>query len=58
MPHFKLNKDLCNLAQEWAEKIANTGKFEHSNNRYLNQSLGKHLFLLIISAISMFTCDS
>ena len=40
VPHLKLNKDLCNLAQEWAGKIASTGKFEHSNNRYMNQSLG------------------
>jgi hypothetical protein len=47
--HFKLNKDLCNLAQEWAEKIALTGKFEHSNNRYLNQSLGLNLFFEIIN---------
>jgi hypothetical protein len=38
--HVKLNKELCTLAQEWAQ-IANSGKFEHSNHKYLNHSPGK-----------------
>lgn len=37
---LKLNNDLCNIAQQWAERIASTNNFEHSNNTYLNQSLG------------------
>ena len=37
---LKLNRDLCSIAQKWAEHIANSGVFEHSNNKYLNQSLG------------------
>jgi uncharacterized protein YkwD len=37
---LKLNRDLCSIAQKWAETIAETGAFEHSNNKYLGQSLG------------------
>jgi uncharacterized protein YkwD len=40
VPYLKLNRELCNIAQEWAEKVASTGKFEHSNNKYDGQSLG------------------
>jgi uncharacterized protein YkwD len=38
---LKLNKTLCNTAQRWAEQIAETNNFEHSNNTYNGQSLGK-----------------
>ncbi len=46
VPYLKLNRELCNIAQEWAEKIANTGKFEHSNNKFEGQSLGWFYFKL------------
>jgi uncharacterized protein YkwD len=42
--YLKLNRQLCSIAQEWAEKIASTGKFEHSNNKYDGQSLGTDFF--------------
>ena len=37
---LKLNNELCNIAQQWAERISSSNNFEHSNNTYLNQSLG------------------
>ena len=43
---LKLNADLCKTAQLWAEHIASTNNFEHSNNTYMGQSLGLYLFVL------------
>ncbi len=40
---LKLNNELNTIAQQWAETIARTNNFEHSNNNYLGQSLGKYL---------------
>jgi uncharacterized protein YkwD len=37
---LKLNNELNTIAQQWAETIAKTNNFEHSNNNYLGQSLG------------------
>ncbi len=37
---LKLNSELCNIAQQWAERLSYSNNFEHSNNTYLNQSLG------------------
>jgi uncharacterized protein YkwD len=51
---LRLNKELCKTAQQWAERIASTSSFEHSNNTYLGQSLGNFMnlrdFFLSINA--------
>ena len=39
-----LNKDLCNIAQKYAEYLAKTGNFEHSSNSYNGNPLGENLF--------------
>lgn len=46
---LKLNADLTRMAQEWAEHIADTNKFEHSNNSYLGQSLGENIAMRFTS---------
>ena len=51
----KLNKELCKIAQLWAERIASTNSFEHSNNTYLGQSLGKkNVWLNICDEVNHF----
>ncbi len=40
---LKVNNELNKLAQIWAEHIADTNKFEHSNHSYLGQSLGENI---------------
>lgn len=40
---LKVNNELNKLAQIWAEHIANSNKFEHSNHSYLGQSLGENI---------------
>jgi uncharacterized protein YkwD len=40
---LKLNHELSQIAQQWAERIASTNTFEHSNNMYLGQSLGENI---------------
>jgi len=46
---LKLNNELCSIAQTWAETIAKTNNFEHSNNNYLGQSLGENIAMRFTS---------
>jgi uncharacterized protein YkwD len=46
---LKLNNELCSIAQQWAETIAKTNNFEHSNNNYLGQSLGENIAMRFTS---------
>ena len=39
-----LSKDLCNIAQKYAETLARTGNFEHSNGEYKGDNMGENLF--------------
>ncbi|CAF0958619.1 unnamed protein product [Brachionus calyciflorus] len=42
-PQLKMNKELCKIAQEWAERIASTGVFEHSTSTFKGQTLGENI---------------
>ena len=39
-----LSKDLCNIAQKYAESLARSGNFAHSSNTYNGNPLGENLF--------------
>ena len=39
-----LSKDLCNIAQRYAETMARTGNFSHSNAKYNGKNMGENLF--------------
>ena len=39
-----LSKDLCNIAQRYAENMARTGNFSHSNGKYNGKNMGENLF--------------
>lgn len=44
-PPLKLNKDICNIAQNYADYLANNNIMEHSSNKYNNEPLGENLFM-------------
>ena len=39
-----LSKDLCNIAQKYAETMARTGNFAHSRGEYNGKDMGENLF--------------
>ena len=39
-----LSKDLCNIAQKYAETLARTGNFAHSHAKYNGKNMGENLF--------------
>ena len=39
-----LSKDLCNIAQKYAETMARTGNFAHSQAKYNGKNMGENLF--------------
>ena len=39
-----LSKDLCNIAQKYAETMARTGNFAHSHGKYNGKNMGENLF--------------
>ena len=39
-----LSKDLCNIAQKYAETMARTGNFAHSRGKYNGKNMGENLF--------------
>ena len=39
-----LSKDLCDIAQRYAETLARTGNFAHSNAKYNGKNMGENLF--------------
>ena len=39
-----LSKDLCNIAQKYAEIMARTGNFAHSRGKYNGKNMGENLF--------------
>ena len=41
---LKLNKELCNIAQRYAETIARTSNFSHSNAKFNGKNMGENLF--------------
>lgn len=47
---LKLNKELNQIAQDWAEKIAQTGTFEHNTSLFKGQSLGENLAMRYTSS--------
>lgn len=46
---LKLNDEMCHIAQAWAERIARTNTFEHSQNMYAGQSLGENIAMRFTS---------
>lgn len=44
-PSLKLNKDLNQIAQKYAEKIARSNNFAHSDNEYKGDPLGENLYM-------------
>ena len=41
---LKLEKEITAIAQRWAEHLASTGTFQHSNNRvYKGENLGENI---------------
>ena len=40
---MKVNKDMCKIAQQWAQHLASINKLEHSRSKYKDQSLGENL---------------
>lgn len=43
-PPLTLNKDLCKIAQNYAQKLLATNTFDHSTNKYNGKSIGENLF--------------
>ena len=39
-----LNQELCDIAQKYAEKLARTGNFAHSNGSFHGDNMGENLF--------------
>ena len=39
-----LNEELCEIAQKYAEYMARTGNFAHSNGKYNGENMGENLF--------------
>ena len=39
-----LNKELCDIAQSYAEELARTGNFAHSNGSFHGDNMGENLF--------------
>ena len=44
-PDLKLNKELCDIAQKYAEYLAANRLFEHSHARFKGASMGENLFM-------------
>lgn len=42
-PALKHNKQLSKIAQQWANNLASSGKFEHSNNELKGEKLGENI---------------
>ena len=45
VPPLTLNKDLCKIAQSYAQKLLATNSFEHSKNKYKGNDMGENLFM-------------
>ena len=43
-PNLILNKDLCSIAQEYAESMSQSGNFSHSGNEFRGEILGENIF--------------
>ena len=41
---LKLNQELCKIAQNYANHLANVGRLQHSDNTYHNKSIGENLY--------------
>ena len=41
---LKLNKELCKIAQNYADHLANIGRLQHSDNTYHNKSMGENIY--------------
>ena len=41
---LKLNRELCKIAQNYANHLANIGRLQHSDNCYHNNSMGENLY--------------
>jgi uncharacterized protein YkwD len=48
-PPLTISQRLNHIAQNYAEHLAATGKFEHSGNKLGNESLGENLYMQWIS---------
>ena len=44
-PALTLNKDLCKIAQGYAERLLATRSFNHSSNKYRGEELGENLYM-------------
>ena len=44
-PPLKLNSELTRIAQQYANYLAQTDSFQHSNNEYKGESLGENLYM-------------
>ena len=55
-PPLRLNRDLSNMAQNWANQLARTNTFQHSKNRsYRGQPVGENLAMSYSSAGDEYT---
>ena len=45
VPPLALNKDLCKIAQSYAQRLSATNSFEHSKNKYKGNELGENLYM-------------
>ena len=41
---LKLNRELCKIAQNYSEHLANVGRLQHSDNNYHNDAMGENLY--------------
>ena len=41
---LKLNRELCKIAQNYANHLANVGRLQHSDNVYHNDAMGENLY--------------
>ena len=45
VPPLTLNKDLCKIAQSYAQNLLATRSFEHSKNKYKGNEIGENLYM-------------
>ena len=45
VPPLTLNKDLCKIAQSYAERLLATNSFNHSKNKYKGNEIGENLYM-------------
>ena len=57
-PKLQKSKDLCKIAQAYAEKLAKKGVMKHSGNTYNGKSMGENLYVTMSSGVVKITANA